>query len=61
LLLGFLLGTLIERYAVISVKAYGFGWMMRPLVIAIILITIVTLVYSTWQERKARKYSTADG
>jgi TctA family transporter len=57
LLLGFLLGTLIERYAVISVKAYGFGWMMRPLVIAIILITIVTLVYSTWQERKARKFS----
>jgi TctA family transporter len=57
LLLGFLLGTLIERYAVISVKAYGYGWMMRPLVIAIILITILTLVYSTWQERKARKYS----
>lgn len=61
LLLGFLLGTLIERYAVISVKAYGFAWMMRPLVIAIILITMLTLVYSTWQERKARKFSTADG
>ena len=59
LLLGFLLGTLIERYAVISVKAYGFGWMTRPLVIAIILITVVTLVYSTWQERKARKFSAA--
>ncbi|HZD39704.1 MAG TPA: tripartite tricarboxylate transporter permease, partial [Terriglobales bacterium] len=58
LLLGFLLGTLIERYAVISIKAYGFGWMGRPLVIAIILITILTLVYSIWQERKARKYST---
>ncbi len=57
LLLGFLLGTLIERYAVISVKAYGFGWMMRPLVIVIILITIATVVYSTWQERKARKFS----
>lgn len=57
LLLGFLLGTLIERYAVISVKAYGFGWMMRPLVIAIILITVITLVYSTWQERKARRFS----
>jgi TctA family transporter len=61
LLLGFLLGTLIERYAVISVKAYGFAWMMRPLVIAIILITMLTLVYSTSQERKARKFSTADG
>ncbi|MGB7951069.1 MAG: tripartite tricarboxylate transporter permease [Candidatus Binatia bacterium] len=59
LLLGFLLGTLIERYAVISVKAYGYGWMTRPLVIAIIFITIVTLVYSTWQERKARKFSVA--
>jgi TctA family transporter len=59
LLLGFVLGELIERYAVISVKAYGFGLITRPLVIAIVLITVITLIYSTWQERKARKFSTA--
>ena len=55
-LVGFLLGTLIERYAVISVKAYGYGWMMRPLIIAIILITILTL--STAPGRKEKHVNT---
>lgn len=60
LLLGFLLGTLVERYAVISVKAYGSQWVTRPIVIAIILITVLTLAYSIWQERKARKFSAVE-
>ena len=57
LLLGFLLGALIERYVFISVKAYGYSWITRPLVLAIFLITIVTLGYSLIQERKVRKIS----
>jgi len=59
LLLGFLLGALIERYVFISVKAYGSGWLTRPLVLAIFLITIVTLGYSLLQERKVRNISAA--
>jgi len=57
LLLGFVLGALIERYIFISVKAYGSNWLARPLVLAIFLITIVTLVYSVVQERKIQKVS----
>ena len=57
LLLGFLLGALIERYVFISVKAYGYSWLTRPLVLAIFLITIVTLGYSLLQESKVRKIS----
>lgn len=59
LLLGFLLGALIERYVYISVKAYGSGWVTRPLVLAILIVTIVTLGYSLLQERKVRKISAA--
>jgi len=57
LLLGFLLGGLIERYLFISVKAYGASFMLRPIAIAILLITILTLAYSMIQERKVRKLS----
>jgi TctA family transporter len=57
LLLGFLLGGLIERYLFISVRAYGAGFLLRPLAVAIFLITIVTLAYSLVQERKVRRIS----
>jgi TctA family transporter len=57
LLLGFVLGALVERYVFISVKAYGWSWLTRPLVVAIFLITVVTLVYSVYQERKVQKVS----
>ena len=54
MLLGFLLGSLLERYAVVSVKAYGAAFLLRPIVIIVFLITVVTIAYSLWQERKAR-------
>ena len=59
LLLGFLLGSLIERYAVISVKAYGLAFLTRPLVIVIWAITVITIGYSLWEERKAEKLKVA--
>jgi len=58
LLLGFLLGGLIERYLFISVRAYdGAGWLLRPVVVGILIITAITLVYSHIQEKKVRKLS----
>ncbi len=57
LLLGFLLGGLIERYLFISVVAYGASFLIRPVVMVIFLITVVTLAYSVIQERKVRKIS----
>jgi len=56
-LLGFLLGGLIERYLFISVVAYGASFLIRPVVMVIFLITVVTLAYSVIQERKVRKIS----
>jgi TctA family transporter len=57
LLLGFVLGGLIERYLFISVKAYGAAWLLRPLVVGIFLLTAVTLVYSLAQDRRAKELS----
>ena len=57
LLLGFVLGGIIERYLFISVKAYGAAWPFRPLVLIIFLITIVTLAYSLIQNRRATELS----
>ncbi len=57
LLLGFLLGALIERYLFISVKAYGYEWLTRPLMLAIFAVTVVTLIYSLMQESRVRRLS----
>lgn len=61
LLLGFLLGSLLERYAVVSVKAYGAAFLLRPIVLVIFIITAVTIGYSLWQERRAEKNMAAAG
>jgi TctA family transporter len=55
LLLGFVLGELVERYLFISVRAYGAAFLARPLVLVIFAITILTIVYSASQERRARR------
>ncbi len=55
LLLGFVLGGIIERYLFISLQTYGAVFLLRPLVIVIFLLTAAMLVYSLTQERLARK------
>jgi len=55
LLLGFLLGGLIERYLFISVRAYGASFLIRPLVLVVLAVTIATIYYSVKQEQKVRR------
>ena len=55
LLLGFLLGGLIERYLFISVRAYGAAFLIRPLVLVVLAVTIATIYYSVKQEQKVRR------
>jgi TctA family transporter len=56
LILGFILGKLIEKYLFISVGRYQFEWLERPGVIAIFAVTalvlarpLVTALYRTWK------------
>ena len=56
LILGFILGKLIEKYLFISISRYEFAWLDRPAVLAIFAITILILarpllgsVYRRWR------------
>jgi TctA family transporter len=56
LILGFVLGKLIEKYLFISVGRYQFEWLQRPGVIAIFAVTLlvlarplVTVLYRMWK------------
>lgn len=44
LILGFILGKLIEKYLFISVGRYGFSWLERPLVIVVLCIAALVLL-----------------
>jgi hypothetical protein len=43
LVLGFILGRVLERYMFISIQRYGNGWMWRPVVIVIFLMAFMSL------------------
>ncbi|HEY0200496.1 MAG TPA: tripartite tricarboxylate transporter permease, partial [Burkholderiaceae bacterium] len=58
LILGFVLGEIIERYMFISIERYGMGWMTRPLVLAVFALVLWTLlqpVYKRLRERTKRR------
>ncbi|MBT4938845.1 MAG: tripartite tricarboxylate transporter permease [Rhodospirillaceae bacterium] len=58
LLLGFVLGALVERYMFISVTRYGIDWLSRPIVIAVLVITAFGLLrplYQKWRSFHAAK------
>lgn len=54
LLLGFVLGALIERYLATSVQIYGSGFLLRPAVLAIFAITAWGLLSPLWRPFLAR-------
>ena len=44
LILGFVLGGLFERYMFISVERYGFEWLFRPVVLAMLALTAIGIL-----------------
>jgi hypothetical protein len=44
LVLGFILGKIIERYMFISIERYGADWMMRPVVVVLFLMSALSLL-----------------
>jgi TctA family transporter len=53
LVLGFVLGKLVETYLFISVARYGFAWLAHPLVLVLIFLMITVIVYPFVRERPA--------
>jgi TctA family transporter len=52
LMLGFVLGALIERYMFISTTRYGFDWLTRPLVVILLTGSLLLLVGPFYKQFK---------
>jgi hypothetical protein len=53
LVLGFILGTVIERYMFISIQRYGIDWMLRPIVIVMFALAVLGLLRSFIEDVRA--------
>jgi putative tricarboxylic transport membrane protein len=53
LVLGFILGSVLERYMFISIQRYGISWMLRPLVIVMFTLAALSLFRPLLQDVKA--------
>jgi TctA family transporter len=54
-LIGFILGKIAEKYLWISVLTYGITWLIRPFVILIGLLTVVSVYMGArWGRKKLR-------
>ena len=51
LILGLILGTLLERYLYRSVASWGFSWLAFPPVIVLLVFTLTTLAFTLWARR----------
>ena len=46
MILGLVLGELMERYLYRSMMAYGFSWLLRPAVIILLILATVSFIYT---------------
>jgi len=53
LVLGYILGSILERYMFISIERYGVDWMLRPVVVVLFLMAGLSLVRPFLQDAKA--------
>ncbi|HUK61081.1 MAG TPA: tripartite tricarboxylate transporter permease [Stellaceae bacterium] len=56
LVLGFILGKILERYLFISIARYGTHWMLRPAVLALFLLTLASLLRPLLQDVRRRGF-----
>jgi len=57
LILGIILGPIIEKYLYISTARYGFDWLGRPLVMILLILVIATLTFTLWSRREKKVVS----
>ena len=54
LILGFVLGDIVERYMFISVERYGLDWLRRPVVVIVLVMAVLGLVRPLLQDVRAQ-------
>ncbi len=52
LILGMILGIIMEKYLYISTARYGFDWLGRPSVVVLLCVVVATLGYTLWSRRE---------
>ena len=52
LILGMILGIIMEKYLYISTARYGFDWLGRPSVLVLLCVVAATLGYTLWSRRE---------
>lgn len=52
MILGLVLGALLEKYLYRSVASYGFTWLQRPAVIVLLILALGTFFYTLWSRRE---------
>lgn len=55
LILGVVLGEIVERYMFISVQAFGANFLLRPIVLAILALTLIGLIRPFLKARKEKR------
>jgi TctA family transporter len=50
LVLGFILGSIIERYMFISIERFGAGWLIRPIVVVMFALSLLTIARPLLQD-----------
>jgi len=55
MILGLVLGDLMEKYLYRSVASYGFSWMTRPAVVVIFVIAAVSLFFTLRGKLRAKE------
>jgi TctA family transporter len=53
LVLGFILGSVLERYMFISIERYGIDWIWRPVVIIMVVMAVLSLMRPLLQDIRA--------
>jgi TctA family transporter len=46
MILGLVLGNLMEKYLYRSVASYGFGWLSRPAVIVLLILATISFMFT---------------
>ncbi|NIO06498.1 MAG: hypothetical protein GTO40_00390 [Deltaproteobacteria bacterium] len=55
MIIGFVLGGVVEKYLYISVLTYGRAWLLRPGVVLLILLTAVIIIYPFVKQQLAHR------
>ena len=55
LVLGYILGRIMENSLHLSIRGYGFEWMLRPICIAIAVAIVITIFFAVRSQLRARR------